>query len=675
MKKEIAFTLIIVFFLTLASAAISLEQQPKQTYNFEDTLDLPIKIIASQEISDVLLIKLICGSIETEIYKEYISLTEGEKTRDLSIPLIASFIGNSQGTCSINYQLGTQKENLSQDFDLSSQIDILAQEVEGSFSPGDKITLSGTAIKRNGKELTGIIEANFSTNGISNMIYSNLVENGNFIIEIILPQNIKAGDHTLNLFAYEKNSDLKIINNGSLKTTINVKQIASNIEIILDDPKLDPGETLKGRIILHDQTGENMIEKAYIAIKDSKGQVIEKIEKLTDEYFEHDVNLTEAPSTWRINVYAGGLDGTSAFIINEKKAIKTEILNNTLTITNIGNVNYEEIVEINIGEEIKQIDLSLKIGESKKFTLTAPRGNYLIQIGEESKTVSLTGKSVDVKKFSEKTFALKPAIWIFIIIILGLIAYMIFRKGYKRTFFGRKHPSKGKHQKVKDTFIRRSKKVKEIKGHLINPLTPVEFSLSIHGNKQTSNIINLHLKNYSEISSGQGGVVETLKKITELIEESKGLVYQSRENLFLIFSPEKTRTFKIQELTISLAKEIVKILENHNKLFKQKIEYGLAIDEGELIIKSEKNSVKFTAITALMTNLKRMSIVSNKQIFLSEKLRNTLASKIKVDKVENDKIKAYNLKEIVSKPDHSKFITGFMERLGREDKNHKKSSK
>jgi len=61
MKKEIAFTLIIVFFLTLASASISLEQQPKQTYNFEDTLDLPIKIIASQEISDVLLIKLICG--------------------------------------------------------------------------------------------------------------------------------------------------------------------------------------------------------------------------------------------------------------------------------------------------------------------------------------------------------------------------------------------------------------------------------------------------------------------------------------------------------------------------------------------------------------------------------------------------------------------------------------
>lgn len=673
MKKEILSTILLVFFLTLASATVSLEQQPKQTYNFGDTIDLPLKIIASQQINDPISVKLICGEVETEIYKEYISLIEGEKLRDIAIPLIKSFVGESTGTCTINYELGLENGNLSSDFTISNEIDIIMQEFDKDFSPGEKVIILGTAIKRNGENVDGTIEANLSAESSSNMIYTNLVEKGEFSLEINLPQNLKAGQHVINLYVYEKNSNNNVINNGSLITKINVKQIPSNIEIMVDNPKINPGESLKIKVILHDQTGENIEDKVYLAIKDSEEKVVEKIEKTTGEDFEHYVNSTEPPSVWKINAYSSGLSTTTAFTINEKREIKTEILNNTVLITNIGNVIYQDTIDVKIGEEIKKVDLNLDLEESKKFILTAPKGEYLIQIGEESKTVGLTGKSVDIKKFTEKAVSLKPFVWIFIIIILGLIAYMLFRKGYKRTFFGRKNLT---HRKTKPIKIEKDEMVtSKGKGKLINPEVPVELSLSIHGNKQSSNIINLNLKNHAEISSGQGGVSETMNKIVNLIEGSKGLIYKSQENLFFIFAPEKTRTFKHQDLVISLAEEITKILENHNKLFKQKIEYGLAIDSGELIIKSDKNSVKFTAITALMTNLKRMSTISNKQIFLSEKIRNDLASKIKVDKVDNDKINAYILKSIVVKPDHSKFITGFMERLERDKKPQKDSSK
>jgi len=671
MRKQIVTFIFLVLMVSLASATISLQQQPRQVYNLGDSIEIPIKIIASQPISDILSIKLTCGETEIEIYKEYISLIEGEKSRDLTIPLIKEFVGESEGACSINYKVGLEEGNLSSDFTISNKVDIVMQELTQDFSPGEKIIFLGTAVKENAAGINGIIEANLSTESSSNMIYSNLVENGAFTLEINLPQNIKAGQHNIKIYTYEKDSKDQIINNGSLITNINVKQIPTNLEIILDDVKLDPGEVLKLKAILHDQTGENMIEKIYFSIKNPEGEIIEKFEKTTDEYFEHYINITELPSTWRINAYTGELTTNTAFTINEKREIKIEILNSTVLITNIGNMIYQETIDVKIGEDIKKVELNLKIGESKKFTLTAPRGDYLVQIGEETKTVGLTGKSVDVKKFAEKTFALKPFIWVFIILILGLIAYIVFRKGYKRTFFGRKHLLR---PKTKSTKIEKEKIV-SLKGKLINPTIPVELSLSIHGNKQTSNIINLNLKNYKEFGSGEGGIKETLTKITRIIEEEKGLIYQSADNLFFIFAPEKTRTFKNIEKSLVIIQEIIKTLEHHNKLFKQKIEYGIAIDSGDIVLKSEANTVKFTAITSLITNLKRMSHMSNKQIYLTTRIRNELGSKIKVEKVQSDKIDAYSLKDIVQKLDHSKFITGFMERLERDKKSQKESSK
>jgi len=211
--------------------------------------------------------------------------------------------------------------------------------------------------------------------------------------------------------------------------------------------------------------------------------------------------------------------------------------------------------------------------------------------------------------------------------------------------------------------------------NILNNTTNVEFSLSIHGNKQTSNVVNLSLKNYHGISSGEGGVKETLDKIGNIVEKRKGLIYQNNHNFFFIFAPEKTRTFRNQETALDIAKEIAEIMENHNKLFKNKIEYGISVDEGDVILGQEKGEVKFTAVNSLIINLKKMSSTANKQIILSEKVRNDLASRIKADRVPGDKVHAYVLREVVSKPDHSKFIRGFMERMEKDKRIQQNNSK
>ena len=87
--------------------------------------------------------------------------------------------------------------------------------------------------------------------------------------------------------------------------------------------------------------------------------------------------------------------------MEEFKEIQTSLINNTLIVTNIGNVRYVGPLEISIGSsvEVKQIDL--EIGESKNFNLHAPDGTYLIRTNNGNNAsvlgnVALTGNAVRV---------------------------------------------------------------------------------------------------------------------------------------------------------------------------------------------------------------------------------------------------------------------------------------
>ena len=131
MKKELMLTIILLIStISFASATISLNQQPDSVYNLGDLLEIPISIIADAPINNLLSVKMDCGVLETEIYKEYISMENGEKERDLSIPLVPEFIGNSTGECAINYQLGTETGSLTGVFSISKPYSVHLQEAK-----------------------------------------------------------------------------------------------------------------------------------------------------------------------------------------------------------------------------------------------------------------------------------------------------------------------------------------------------------------------------------------------------------------------------------------------------------------------------------------------------------------------------------------------------------------
>jgi hypothetical protein len=661
MNKLLSLILAGIFLISLVAADVSLESSSNALYNLGDHIEFLIKVTPVDYFEDLLILKLKCGTLETEIYKEYI-ITDVELERQIKIPLIKNFIGESKGTCEIIKKIGFNEQKLSNEFIISNRINIYSEVPTYGITPGETISINGTAVKENGDLVEGTIEI-ISNGEEGEILKSGFVENGEFSLDLQISNDFKAGDRVLKFYVYEKDRNEEIINSGISINTIVIRQVPTNIEIVVEEKEVMPGSSLKARVLLHDQTGEKIDSEVYVAIKDSLNNIVDKIETRTDTVFEYEIKNSEAPGRWSLSAYSENIINSDSFVIKINEQALFNLVNNTLFVKNIGNVLYNETVNITVGNKIIELPFYLEIGEEEKYSLSAPTGEYDVLVGDIQERISLTGNAIKIKKVSgTQSEIVKISVWVFIILILGLMAYVVFKKGHKKNFFGRIGNTK---KKVGVIELDAGKQVPH-KG-LVNPKVKTELSLSINGTKQNAVVGCVFLKNYEEIKSGEGNVGETLESVSNFIESHKGLIYKNHGHLFFILAPVLTKTFQNEESGLKIASEIVKDLKIHNKKFKKKIEFGISLNYGTIVTKIGVHANQFMSMGTLMTDAKKMANASNEEIYLGEKVRERLGSKVKVELKQIGSVKAYEIKELVSdRKDYSPFLKGFVERQQKE---------
>ena len=271
-----------------------------------------------------------------------------------------------------------------------------------------------------------------------------------------------------------------------------------------------------------------------------------------------------------------------------------------------------------------------------------------------TKNVVLTGNAINISEASNMMLLSKyPVVWFFIIFILGFVAFMIFRKGYKKSFFGYMNLKKTKRKPI----------FSDTKKRLIKTKNNAEISLSLSGEKQRASVVCLKIKNFKEIEKDSSTIGETLGKISKLVEENKAFVYENQENLFFIFSPIITRTFNNEKNALILSQKLEKLLKEHNKLFRQRISFGISLNSGEIISKREGNILKFMAFGNLMINAKKIASLSDSEIYLNEEIKNKLMAYAKIEKHEKEGVTVYTVKEMKNREEYKKFISDFLKRI------------
>jgi hypothetical protein len=678
MKKEfipiiLVFTLII---LSSVSAEIVVLQQPNSIYNVDDTITIPITVKAVEEISGTFSMDLLCSGKTVNFYRNGVHLMPGEeKTLDTSLILSKDNIGETLGTCKIKGSI-EQDYVILNEFRISNLLVVQPNTEQGEFDPGQNILLTGSVIKENTKDSNGFIKMEISTeNSSNNIVQVGTISNGFYSINITLPENMKAGKYLVKVTAYELDTKARETNKGFSNYNIDVKQVPTSLEIAFETSPVEPGTNLKVKAILHDQTGEKITSTAIISIKKGIGTtaiIQQQSEKTTDEYLEFPVAYNEPPSNWSVFAVSNQLTAEAVFEIKEKKYIEVQILNETIIITNKGNVPYNETLLIKIGEnQTNDLSVSLEVDESKKYTLKAPDGEYEVEVSDSGRNVLLTsqatleGKAVEIREEGSKSGFSKFVgiiVWVFIIVLLGFGAFVFFKKGYKETLFGKlRFKKKVNAPKLNSAWENRAVPIS--RNSRLQTKNKANLSSSIRGNKQEVSLVALNIKNLGEIQSQKGNAEETLQRIVNLAEDKKAFVYENQENIFFILTPLRTRTFKNEMAALDIAQKAKEILLDHNRLFKQKISFGISLNYGEIIEKVENGELDFMSMENLIITAKRISGIAKEDILISEKMRGKLTS-VRTERDESsEKVAVYKMKDIKYHDEaHSRFIKSFLNR-------------
>lgn len=686
MKKILMLVFLILMISSFASAEMIINQQPDKVYSLGDSVTVPVTIKTITGVSAMFSMDLFCGSKQINFYKNGVKLSAGEeKVMDSSLVLTKDLLGEYVGTCKIKAIL-LNEYIITNEFKISNVLTLKPTIEEKEFEPGQSIIISGDATKENGQDANGFIDLEIviSNSSGDNIIQKGTINNGMYSMNITLLQNMRAGNYLVKLNAYEVDSVGSKTNKGFTNYNIAIKQIPTSLELALKEDEVKPGTSVEVKAILHDQTGEKIDSTAIITIKRgaTEGTIIGgPIEKKTEEYMELPIAYNEPPSNWTVFAMSNQLSAEAHFIVIENKEIKAEMINETLVITNIGNIPYNGTIIIKIGNSSEERNLSLAINGKKEYKLGAEyEGVYKVEVVDEngeskldedaalprSSKTGVSGLAIRDTSQTDRGFFARPLFWIFIILVFLAAAFILIKKMRKKNFnggegfFKRIFKKKVRNPKVNVAWENRAMPLS--KNSKLETKNKANFSSSIKGSKQDVSIVNVMTKNLAEVQANKGNAEEPLQKIINIAENKKAFVYENQNNLFFIITPSKTRTFKNEAIALEIAQDAKEILSSYNRIAKYKLDFGISIEYGSIVEKTENGVMEFMSLGTLMSNSKKIASAAQEEVLLGEKIKDKLIN-VRTERQDNGKIVAYRIKDIkYHDEEHSRFIKSFLKR-------------
>jgi hypothetical protein len=529
-------------------------------------------------------------------------------------------------------------------------------------------------VKANGEDAKGtasleILYKNDSVyTGVTN------IDNGLFYFNFSLPHDANSGTYVVKIKASESDAGIET-NKGAAIYTINIQQIPTTLEIVFSNKTILSGQVIGIKAILHDQAGAKIDTSVDFNVSDGNGEIMNQVSKQTDTFFEMPVSYDSPPATWTVSALSDGLKVQSDFAVLRNERVHVDFINKTLIVTNVGNVPYNKSLTVSLGDnETLDFDVVLGVGESKKYVITAPNGNYFVNVESDkgslfSGNLKLTGNTVRVQPASMGVDSLVkyPLVWIFLIFALGFFLFVSSKKVYKKTFVGKANLSLLRKSK-KDDSPKEEIQEKSSGVGFLGTSNKADLSLSIKGDKQSSAVTCLNIRNFDDVSARKGNVSETLDELRGIAESSKSVVYENGGFFFFIFAPIKTKTFRNDLNAIKVAERIKKVLDNHNKMFKQKIDFGLSVNFGTIVASHFGDTLKFMSLGGFSSLAKKLSNISQGEIILSKEVRERIMSEIKTEKNSSGDLDYYVLTEVRDRSKSEKFIKDFMRKMERERK-------
>jgi len=652
--------------LSFVNASI-IVSQPNALYSLGDELSFSVTIDSIK--TGYMDVNLACPGTVENIYQDVPSSTTISITRTLT----PTYIKTSNGECHLvaNY---ADESALSQTFNINKNIEISVSTNNLNYRAGEDITVAGTAYKAN-NELVGQKYKAYVEVIMNEEVKAKAeLKDSQFSINFKTPETTTKGSYILTVKVTEEDSEGNVLNYGETTSNAVITQITSKIDLAMDKQSIVPGENITLIPSAYDMAGDIVTGKIALIITDSSGNKIYEGNVDSNQNVVLETKTTNPAGTSKISASIDNIIAEKFFQINELKKISAQIVNNTLVITNIGNIPYSGIVDVNIGGQIITKEIELGLGESRVYGLSAPDGAYDVLVSDGSEVlsesgVSLTGDAIsmnDAKNAINRAFTNYPIVWIFLIIVIALFIGVYYKRhGENKRFGFTPFGSSGSRMTSAE---KKRGGVEVIKPETIlkkadeavfdNEVRKAEQLTVLHGQKQPVSIISLKIKN-----SVSGISKESINQALEYAYKKKAVSYTSGNYIVLIFSPLLTKSMANEETAVRTAIEMDNILKEHNRKFRNdNINFGIGVNSGELINKMAGRVLQFTNISNTLNLAKRISEASNEQVLLSKQIHEKTLSNIRAEKATTGNLETFAIKRVVDNEKSAKFIQGFLRR-------------
>ena len=431
------FVFLIVLSINLVKAGILFNNEFKDVYNIGDYIFVNFSIEKQIPASDFVKCVLVCNGEELEVYRKYYSIKKNEKKFfGFEFPALL------KGNCDVKVEFAGEIVK-SNSFEISDEISINYNLNNQFFFPLEEVVINGSAIKKNGNPLDGIVRV--SIEGIINKTIE--VEHGNFLVNFMISNDTFPKEYEVIVEGIEKNDKEEIINYGKEIKKIKINPKPTYIEIISNE-SVKPPSNFSIKAILLDQARKQVFnESVMVRLWNPDRDIVFEESLKNNEEASYFFVGNSTRGRWEIVAYYGNLSETKPIFVLDNKAIDIEIVEKDgrsyVNIKNIGNLKYEGVIDIFIKnstyEEKIPINVELDIGESKQHRLDF-NGVYNLSIaGQEfSKDFYniplITGFAVfsDLKIKTISYFIFFIFIFLAILLINRKKIFMWLRKFFKR---------------------------------------------------------------------------------------------------------------------------------------------------------------------------------------------------------------------------------------------------
>lgn len=636
MNKVVIF-LVLFLALPFASAEL-LFTQPNTAYNFGDELSVTLTIHPASATTDFARIDLICDQGAVTLHSSLLSVSGGSQ-RDIVLnpQLDSPLFGEMEGQCYLHGLFGDEETN-SQSFILTRDITTEITVPTTIVLPGSSITVSGTARKANGQQLAGFARLVIEGTDFS---VTHTVSNGAFSFNATLPRNLAPGERLLHVETYEENEEGVVINEGRATSEIIVQVVLTRADIVFETRDATPGRPFAFTLHAYDQA-DNALERDarydIYAPNVESAHTTNLIKTGTPTKFE--VESSAVPGYWRVEATVGTVTAKKLFYVNEQELVTFSIENNnTLIVTNEGNVPYNKDVEIKIGEYSSIKKINLEVGDAARFSLRAPDAQYNISVQDGNRSflaqgVPLTGRAIDIGEVSGSFFNLWWA-GVFILAIASL------------TFLTNVYIARKKNRSSR---IPSSTSVSS--SVVSRKINSTGIGIPSGATREPATVIALRVDSDSALARNA-------------LDEALGIAHQAGASVtsnmgqhLVAFSPRFTKKLENDLLAVQVAKEIASTLKGSNQ--EGTFDFGIGVSKGEIITHPERPG-QFTSVGNVIPTAKRLAHSSKREVLISDELHGVLRTSVKSEKVAGTN-NAWRVNSILSRESHKSFIDSFLKR-------------